>query len=158
VYGKADGPYGRGVRGSSTGSNGSGVIAFAGYSGTGNHAVHGSNTGYPNAYAGYFNGKVHISGPLSKPGGSFLIDRPADPENMTLRHSFVESPEMLLVYKGRAQQHRFPVEGPKTRDGEFKIGEYLNPEAFGIEVEPPEEVGRPPRSSGPVSPGPGSGL
>ncbi len=46
---------------------------------------------------------LQVSGNLYKGGGSFLIDHPLDPENKTLQHSFVESPEMLLIYKGRAK-------------------------------------------------------
>jgi hypothetical protein len=52
------------------------------------------------AYAGYFAGKVQITGMLSKAGGSFTIDHPLDPERKYLSHSFVESPEMLNVYNG----------------------------------------------------------
>ncbi|MBN1339102.1 MAG: hypothetical protein JXA03_07255 [Bacteroidales bacterium] len=53
--------------------------------------------------AGYFSGNVHITGSLSKGGGSFLIDHPSDPENKLLRHNFVESPENLLIYRGKVQ-------------------------------------------------------
>ncbi len=51
-------------------------------------------------YAGYFVGDVHISGTLSKSGGSFKIDHPMDPENKYLIHSFVESPDMMNIYNG----------------------------------------------------------
>jgi hypothetical protein len=51
-------------------------------------------------YAGYFLGNVHVTGTLSKGSGSFLIDHPLDPENKTLRHNFVESPENLCLYRG----------------------------------------------------------
>ncbi|XQQ06062.1 MAG: hypothetical protein EDM05_67940 [Leptolyngbya sp. IPPAS B-1204] len=54
-----------------------------------------------NSYAGYFQGNVHIEGTLTKAGGSFLIDHPLDPLNKTLRHSFVESPEALCLYRGK---------------------------------------------------------
>ena len=50
--------------------------------------------------AGQFFGDVSISGTLSKGGGGFRIDHPLDPENKYLSHSFVESPEMLNVYRG----------------------------------------------------------
>ncbi len=46
---------------------------------------------------------VVITGSLSKGSGTFLIDHPLDPENLVLRHSFVESPEPMLVYKGRTE-------------------------------------------------------
>ena len=50
--------------------------------------------------AGQFFGNVSITGSLSKGGGGFRIDHPLDPENKYLSHSFVESPEMLNVYRG----------------------------------------------------------
>jgi hypothetical protein len=53
-----------------------------------------------NAYAGFFNGNVHVAGALSKAAGSFLIDHPTDPRNKTLRHNLVESPEHLCIYRG----------------------------------------------------------
>jgi hypothetical protein len=51
-------------------------------------------------YAGMFLGRVLITGSLSKGGGGFAIDHPLDPESKYLRHSFVESPDMLNVYNG----------------------------------------------------------
>lgn len=45
-------------------------------------------------------GNLGIAGSLSKAGGGFEIDHPLDPANRYLRHSFVESPEMLNVYSG----------------------------------------------------------
>jgi hypothetical protein len=53
-----------------------------------------------NHYAGYFVGKVNVTGTLSKGGGSFKIDHPLDPENKFLYHSFVESPDMKNIYDG----------------------------------------------------------
>lgn len=53
--------------------------------------------------AGRFIGDVEIAGTLSKSAGSFIIDHPLDPENKVLRHSFIESPEMMNIYKGRAK-------------------------------------------------------
>jgi hypothetical protein len=58
------------------------------------------------AFAGYFAGKVTITGnvtifgTLSKPAGSFKIDHPLHPATQYLQHSFVESPDMLDVYNG----------------------------------------------------------
>jgi hypothetical protein len=51
-------------------------------------------------HAGYFVGKVHVTGNLSKGGGGFTIDHPLRPEEQYLSHSFVESPDMLNVYNG----------------------------------------------------------
>ena len=50
--------------------------------------------------AGRFEGDVDVTGTLTKGGGSFLIDHPLDPENKTLSHSFVESPDMMNIYNG----------------------------------------------------------
>jgi len=41
-----------------------------------------------------------VAGPLTKPGGSFKIDHPLDAEHKYLSHSFVESPEMMNIYRG----------------------------------------------------------
>jgi hypothetical protein len=51
-------------------------------------------------YAGVFLGRVLVTGQLLKGGGGFMIDHPLDPETKYLRHSFVESPDMLNVYNG----------------------------------------------------------
>jgi len=57
-------------------------------------------------YAGYFSGKVEVTGnlnvggTLTKAAGTFRIDHPLDPENKFLSHSFVESPDMKNVYDG----------------------------------------------------------
>lgn len=40
---------------------------------------------------------------MSKGSGSFLIDHPLDPQNKTLRHNFVESPENLCLYRGKVK-------------------------------------------------------
>lgn len=45
-------------------------------------------------------GNCSINGNLSKGSGSFKIDHPLDPENKYLYHSFVESPEMMNIYRG----------------------------------------------------------
>ena len=59
-------------------------------------AVHGIG----GLWAGQFAGNVWISGVLTKGGGAFQIDHPLDPANKYLRHSFVESPDMMNVYNG----------------------------------------------------------
>ncbi|HEX8230975.1 MAG TPA: hypothetical protein VF826_16925 [Chloroflexia bacterium] len=87
-----------GVLGYSTGAYG-----VQGYS-TGGYGVYGGSGAA--GYAGYFNGRAHVTGDLSvvgsvsKGGGSFKIDHPLDPENKYLYHSFVESPDMMNVYNG----------------------------------------------------------
>jgi hypothetical protein len=74
---------------------GTGIQATAGFpSGTALLAIANGSV------AGYFEGDVHVTGTLSKSGGSFQIDHPLDPENKYLYHSFVESPDMMNVYNG----------------------------------------------------------
>ncbi len=85
-------------------------------------------------WAGYFAGNVHVTGTLSKGGGSFVIDHPLDPENKLLRHNFVESPENLLIYRGTAKldsQGEAVVEMPEyfealTKESEASV--HLTPE------------------------------
>lgn len=117
VYGESGASGGAGVYGENNTSGGSGVeghtddgAGVAGYAtnGTGVYgstwfgwAVYGSNGGSnSNGYAGYFNGRVHVAGNLSKSSGSFKIDHPLDPANKYLYHSFVESPDMMNIYNG----------------------------------------------------------
>jgi hypothetical protein len=80
------------------------LTAYVGGSGTGaKYAIYARAHGGGIKYAGYFDGNVHVAGMLSKTSGTFLIDHPLDPENKTLRHSFVESPEDLCLYRGKVQ-------------------------------------------------------
>lgn len=110
VYGDAtsDGTNRTGVYGESrplTAGSNSGVsfgvrgTAFEGATAYGVYGYAGSAT---TNYAGYFSGNVHVTGTLSKGGGSFKIDHPLDPKNKYLQHSFVESPDMKNVYDGIA--------------------------------------------------------
>jgi hypothetical protein len=126
TYGLADGSAGVGVYGESTGSNGSGVFGKStngnGLRGEGVNGLYAqspvsngtgvlgeANTGSlafgvwgisSAGYAGYFSGKVNVTGNLTKAGGNFRIDHPLDPANMYLNHSFVESPDMKNIYDG----------------------------------------------------------
>ncbi|MDQ3133217.1 MAG: hypothetical protein M3Q76_00220, partial [Acidobacteriota bacterium] len=59
-----------------------------------------NNNSNTTGHAGFFNGRVTITGNLSKGGGSFKIDHPLDPANRYLSHSFVESPDMMNIYNG----------------------------------------------------------
>lgn len=92
-------PLGIGAFGQS--STGTGVfgIGFA-TSGT-NFGVYGVSES-PDGFAVYAGGNAHVTGTLSKSGGSFKIDHPLDPSNRYLQHSFVESPDMKNVYDGVA--------------------------------------------------------
>jgi len=78
-----------------------GVWGYASGNNANSVGVYGSDGGSAtNNYAGFFYGDVHVSGNLSKGGGSFKIDHPQDPANKYLIHSFVESPDMMNVYNG----------------------------------------------------------
>ena len=93
VYGSSN--SGTGVEGNSF--NRFGVAGFT-TNGTG---VYGdNNNSNTTGHAGFFNGRVTITGNLSKGGGSFKIDHPLDPANRYLSHSFVESPDMMNIYNG----------------------------------------------------------
>ncbi len=81
-----------GVYGSAT--SGKGVEGFS----TSGVGVRG---GTSSGLAGQFAGNVQVSGSLSKAAGTFKIDHPLDPENKYLYHSFVESPDMMNIYRGR---------------------------------------------------------
>jgi hypothetical protein len=87
-----------GVRGINNGTGGSGIGVYGYQAGTG-WGVYGS-TGNAAGYAAWFNGRVNVTGTLSKGGGSFKIDHPLDPQNKYLYHSFVESPDMKNIYDG----------------------------------------------------------
>jgi len=73
-------------------------------SGTGTkYGIYARADGSGTLYAGVFAGNVNITGSISKGSGSFLIDHPLDPQNKTLRHNFVESPENLCLYRGKVR-------------------------------------------------------
>ncbi len=101
VLGVIDVPTGVtfGVKGINSGENGRGVLGYATGTNGVNYGVVG-RTDSPNGFAGYFVGRVHVAGFLSKAAGAFKIDHPLDPENKTLSHSFVESPDMMNIYNG----------------------------------------------------------
>ncbi len=99
---------GRGVFGlayNNTGKNYGGWFQTNSNDGVG---VYGKGPGY----AGYFDGKGYferyvtinsgltVNGVVIKIAGTFQIDHPLDPANKILRHSFVESPDMMNVYNG----------------------------------------------------------
>lgn len=107
AYGEASGGtlFNAGVYGYAKGDSGAlyGVYGEVWGGGSGvKYAIYGDASGTSGALAGYFNGDVNITGSLSKGSGSFLIDHPDDPLHKTLRHNFVESPENLCLYRGRA--------------------------------------------------------
>ncbi len=86
------------LRGQNNGTGALGIGVWGSHDGSG-WGVYGSSA---SGLAGRFAGDVAVIGTLSKSGGSFKIDHPQDPENMTLSHSFVESPDMKNIYDGVA--------------------------------------------------------
>ncbi len=99
VYGGAGNGRGTGVYGTSAMRGVQGISTASGIGLPEDHVgVYGAAVG--TGYAGYFAGDVHVTGTLSKGGGSFKIDHPLDPRNQYLFHSFVESPDMKNVYDG----------------------------------------------------------
>ncbi len=81
--------------------SGTGVYGVANATTGVNYGVYGRSYS-ASGYAGYFYGRVHVNGRLSKSSGSFKIDHPLDPANKFLSHSFVESPDMKNIYDGVA--------------------------------------------------------
>jgi hypothetical protein len=70
----------------------------------GNHSVVPSsyhNSAAFNGHTATASGQTRV-GALSKTSGTFTIDHPLDPMNKILNHYFVESPEMVLIYRGVA--------------------------------------------------------
>ncbi len=97
VYGSANGSTGQnfGVWGE-TNSTVSGSFFNIGVFGIDHASV-------ATSYAGYFVGKVFVSGTLTTSGPKpFTIDHPLDPENKVLHHFAIESPEVLNMYSGNA--------------------------------------------------------
>jgi hypothetical protein len=91
-----------GVVGLASSTNGAGVIGQATANNVNAIGVWGFAT-QPTAYAGFFNGRVHVTGNLSAGGTKpFKIDHPLDPANKYLYHFALESPEVRNVYDGVA--------------------------------------------------------
>jgi hypothetical protein len=88
---------GAAIIGDTTGTGRAGAFTINNASSTAD-CLYASTNG--SGHAGYFSGKVHVAGQLSKSSGSFKIDHPLDPANKYLYHSFVESPDMKNIYDG----------------------------------------------------------
>jgi hypothetical protein len=99
VAGYAHSGSGIGVQGRSDAASGCGVRGHVYANSTGAAGVRGTAQ-YAAAFAGFFDGRVHVAGALTASTKNFLIDHPQDPANKTLTHSCVEAPEMLNVYRG----------------------------------------------------------
>jgi hypothetical protein len=85
LYGVANSTGGYGVFGTSSASNGVGLYGSAGGA---------------SAWAGFFAGRVNVTGAFSAASKAFRIDHPLDPANKELWHSCVESPDMMTIYNG----------------------------------------------------------
>lgn len=84
----------------STDASAAGVKGTLKTSGAQGRAIWGQAASLSTGYAGYFEGRVRVTGYLYKDGGGFQIDHPLDPGNKYLYHSFVESPDMMNIYNG----------------------------------------------------------
>ncbi|MGH7597743.1 MAG: beta strand repeat-containing protein [bacterium] len=97
VSSPSPGAFSAGVRGINNGTGNLGIGVYGSHAASG-WGVYG--TAPVAGYAGYFYGRVFVTGTLTKGAGSFKIDHPLDPANKYLYHSFVESPDMKNVYDG----------------------------------------------------------
>jgi hypothetical protein len=73
-------------------------IAFS-EAGTTAYGIYGSVNGAGTNYAGYFDGNLYATSAASGVK-AFMIDHPLDPANKILRHSSIESPDMMNIYNG----------------------------------------------------------
>jgi len=100
VYGGSTASFGAGVEGVGYGASGHGVVGTA-LADSGNAGgVYGAAV-YEAAFAGYFEGKVHVTGVLTSPAAaSVRIDHPLEPADKVLLHSAVTSDDALTIYAG----------------------------------------------------------
>jgi hypothetical protein len=54
-------------------------------------------------YAGYFSGNIEATGTIGAAIKLFVIDNPENPENEILRHTSIESPEAMVIYRGKVK-------------------------------------------------------
>lgn len=114
---------GRGIYVTHSGSNGDASRFIITNPNNSDDAIYAKTDG--TGRAGYFVGDVkvtdnlEVAGALSVSGAkNFVIDHPLDPDNKILRHSCIESPEMMNIYKGRAK-----LENGKA---EIKLPDYFD--------------------------------
>lgn len=101
IFAKGNGPNGNGIYAEAQGLDGQGVSGRAyGANGIG---IFGEGT----AFAGFFNGNLHVTGNITYDGNlnqatpSITMEHPLDPENSNLIHAGVHSSEMKNIYDGR---------------------------------------------------------
>ena len=85
-----------GVSGVSPVSNGNGVVGTADVGGAA-YGVWGLSS---SGYAGFFTGRVNVTGRFDSPDKHFKIDHPLDPANKYMVHASVESSERMNIYNG----------------------------------------------------------
>jgi len=78
-----------------------GMDGFTGNSWSKVPSAHNNSAAF-NGQVAFASGQMRV-GALSKASGTFTIDHPLDPMNKILNHYFVESPEMVLIYRGVAR-------------------------------------------------------
>ncbi len=107
VFGESNSTTGgTGVQGQTESTSGGAAGIFVAHGGGGLILNGLSGSGYTQEFSvdasgnGFLAGDLHVTGTLTKGGGSFKIDDPLDPENKYLSHSFVESPDMMNLYNG----------------------------------------------------------
>jgi len=107
VYGVSGSKYGYGVYGYASyrghlepGEQGHGIGVYGESNGLLGIGVYGKSE-QRFGYAGYFEGRVHVTGNLSAEGAKpFKIDHPLDPADRYLHHFAQEAPEVQNVYNG----------------------------------------------------------
>jgi hypothetical protein len=98
VYGTSAAADGWGTVGivSSTNTNSAGVFGEA------YHGVYGTTTDAINGWAVYGAEDVGAGGNIYGAAKFFIIDNPENPENEILTHTCIESPEAMVMYRGKA--------------------------------------------------------
>jgi hypothetical protein len=86
-----------GVGSAAAGDAPGGVFYGGGYAGDGIDAIVPFTS---EAYAGYFQGNIDVTGAIYATTKDFKIDHPLDPANKYLVHASVESSEMMNIYTG----------------------------------------------------------
>ena len=95
-----------GVEGTGGISGVNGVVGYGQYGlrGTGTYVgLYAETYDIPSGWAAYLIGDLFLDGGIYYGAALNAIDHPEDPENRLLEHAAVEAPELLLLYRGKAQ-------------------------------------------------------
>lgn len=102
VYGWADATAGsQGVHGTSDAVNGIGVVGIVASVDANAVGVYGESGAGGAGWGGFFADDLGAVGDIWGTTKNFLIDNPENPENELLRHTCIESPEALVMYRGK---------------------------------------------------------